>query len=244
MPLATQQEIRDSYQGRDVAVAYVEQRFTNELMRLLHDRQVAAVQSVFDDHRPAAALELAPGPGRVTRDLRPSGRLTCLEFNDGMIAEGMAACRNGAEWIQGDAFQLPFEEQFQFVYSFRFIRHFHRRERDQLYQQIHNVLNTGGRLVVDAVNERVSGPLRRAKPANYPIYDKLYRSEQELIDELRDNGFEVVRLEPVQRWFSLQSRAQVLLGPRSGRLCRWAIRALEHLRSGPALEWIVECRRA
>jgi ubiquinone/menaquinone biosynthesis C-methylase UbiE len=242
--LATQQEIRDSYQGRDVAVAYVEQRFTNELMHLLHCRQVAAVQSVFDRHKPAAALELAPGPGRVTRDVRPSGQLTCLEFNDGMIAEGMAACLNGAEWVQGDAFRLPFNQQFQFVYSFRFIRHFHRPERDKLYEQIRNVLDVGGLLVVDAVNERVSGPLRRAKPANYPIYDKLYSSEQELTDELHDNGFEIVRLEPVQRWFSLQSRAQVMLGPRSNRLCRWAIHALEHLRRGPALEWIVECRRA
>lgn len=241
--LCTENEIAQTYLGSAVANAYVEKRFASELMRLLHERQVATVQRVFDLHRPKISLEIAPGPGRVTRDLRPTGRLVCLEFNEGMIDEGRGACRNGAEWVQGNAFELPFDDEFDLVYTFRFIRHFRRPDRNRLYEQIRRVLRPGGLLVVDAVNERVSAPLRRAAPDDYPIYDKLYGDEDELATEMREAGFAVERIEPVQRWFSLQSQAQILLGPRSTWLCRRAIRLLEQCRRGPALEWIATCRR-
>src|SRR5207248_11185903 len=69
---------------------------------LLHDRQVAAVRRVMDRARPAAALEVAPGPGRLTRDVRPAGSLTCLEFNEGMIAQGRRVSPPGTRWVRGD----------------------------------------------------------------------------------------------------------------------------------------------
>ena len=112
-----------------------------------------------------------------------------------------------------------------------------------MYAELRSVLQPGGQLVVDAVNARVSAPMRKTNPEAYHIYDKLYRDQSELRNELAENGFETAWIEPVQRWFSLQYKAQVLLGPRSRRLCRWAIRSLERLRRGPALEWIVTARR-
>ncbi len=244
MPLASENAIQSAYQGRETAQCYVGQRFASELHRLLHDRQVKAVNRLMREVRPARALEIAPGPGRVTRDIQPAGELVCLEFNQGMIEVGRSACDPRVRWVRGNAFQLPFENAFDLVYSFRFIRHFHREDRRRLYRQIAGVLRPGGYLVMDAVNGRVSGPLREKDPDAYPIYDKLYRDENEIRQELQSAGFEVVRSEPVQRWYGLQSWAQVLLGPRSRLLCRLAIRGLEWLRRGPALEWIVTCRRA
>src|SRR3970040_1378569 len=47
------------------------------------------------------------------------------EYNAEMIKEGKFACSNGAAWVQGDAFHLPFEETFDLLYTFRFVRHFH-----------------------------------------------------------------------------------------------------------------------
>jgi ubiquinone/menaquinone biosynthesis C-methylase UbiE len=242
--LASETEIQESYQGPATASAYVENRFASELMRLLHERQVRSVNRVMEEKRPGKSLEIAPGPGRITRDVCASGELVCLEFNEGMIAEGRRCCREEVRWVQGNAFELPLENEFDFVYSFRFVRHFHREDRNRLYAQIRKVLRPGGLLVLDAVNESVSRPLREANPEAYPIYDKLYAGEAELRSELEAAGFEVMDVVPVQRWFNLQYRAQVLLGPRSRWMCRAAIRLLERapVKKNRNLEWIVTCR--
>lgn len=242
--LSTEEEIHLAYEGNATAEQYVAQRFESELHSLLHERQVESVNHWLHTQRECDALEIAPGPGRVTRDVRWTGSLTCLEFNEGMIDEGRRTCRSNVRWVHGNAFDLPFSELFDYVYTFRFVRHFHRDDRARLYEQIRGVLRPGGLLTLDAVNAVVSRPLREANPDGFPVYDKLYQSEEELREELLEEGFEVVELQPVQRWYWAQYRAQVLLGPRSRLLCRAAIRMLEHLRPGPALEWIVTCRRA
>jgi len=243
MTISSEPGIGAAYHGQNVAQQYVRRRFVGELNQLLHDRQVAAINSLFSSCRPRRSLEIAPGPGRITRDLTFCGELVCLELNQGMIDEGRSACEPSVQWVQGSAFELPFGSEFDLVYSFRFIRHFRRDDRDRLYDQIRRVLRPDGLFVLDAVNQRISSRLRQARPDDYPIYDKLYEGPDELRNELAAAGFTVTALTPVQRWYSLQYQAQVLLGPRSRWLCRLAIRTLERLRHGPALEWIVTCRR-
>lgn len=243
MPLATEQEIQASYRDSAVAERYVANRFESELMRLLHDHQVGAVNRVMASARPAATLEIAPGPGRLTRDVRPAGALTCLEYNEAMIEQGRAACPATVRWVQGNAFELPFDaEAFDFAYSFRFVRHFHRDDRRRLYGEVRRVLRPGATFVFDAVNRVVSEPLRKANPEGYPIYDKLYGGVDEIRAELAEDGFELIACEPVQRRFGLQYRAQILLGPRSRLLARSAIRLLERFGGREPLEWIVTCR--
>jgi len=234
-------EIQNAYRDRRVAKQYVEERFASELNRLLHDGQVAALQALLHRARPARILEIAAGPGRLTRDLRPTGPLTCVEYNEGMIEEGRAACGDRARWIRGDGFRLPVGQVFDLVYAFRFIRHFKRVDRTRLYAEVHRVLNHGGYFALDAVNERVSRPLRQRHPEQYPLYDELYTAEG-LRNELQQAGFEVTALEPMQKYFRWQYRSQVFLG-RANWLNRFVIRALERLPRRDGLEWVVICRR-
>jgi ubiquinone/menaquinone biosynthesis C-methylase UbiE len=241
MPLASEQEIQSAYARSNVAANYVAQRFTSALHRLLHTRQVAAIQGVINRTKPAHILEIAAGPARLTRDLRTSGNLVCLEYNEGMIKEGSAVCPN-VHWIRGNGFQLPFSEGFDLVYTFRFIRHFQLADRQRLYAEIRRVLRPGGSLILDAVNERISGPLRKAHPEEYPIYDELYRPA-DLRRELAEAGFEVLELQPVQKRLGWQSKSQVLVGPRIDWLNRLFIHLLEWLPARDGLEWIVTCRR-
>ena len=240
---ASEDEVRGWYQDCEVAKQYIEHRFASELGRLLHDRQVCVVNRVSTMYRQERVLEIAPGPARLTQDVRMSGMLVCVEYNQPMIAVGRRACNDRTQWVRGNAFALPVQGPFDLVYSFRFIRHFRRPDRFRLYKQISRVLRPGGYLLLDAVNGRVSGPLRRAHTERYSIYDKLYRDQRELCQELEEARFEVMELESVQRCYRTQYQAQVLLGPRSAWLARLVIRCLERLSWGPGLEWIVTCRR-
>lgn len=242
--LRSETEIQSAYSSPDVAASYIDCRFVAPLMALMHRRQVAAVNGLLARQRPEQTLEIAPGPGRITRHVAEIGRLTCLEFNAAMIDQARPACRPSIQWIQGNAFELPFEESFDCVYSFRFVRHFQDQDRSRLYAQIARVLRPGGQLLLDAVNERVSLPRRRAQPQDYPVYDKLYRSVDELHRELAPHGLVLESAQPVLRWFSVQSRVQTLIGPRSDWLCRRIIAGLEAIPSTAPLEWIVQCRRA
>jgi SAM-dependent methyltransferase len=242
MAITGECDLQNRYRGKVQAERYVCERFSNELGRLLHERQLVEVQGIIERVQPQRILEIAPGPGRLTRGVRWSGLLACLEFNEGMIEQGRLACSNGL-WVRGNGFQLPFASAFDLVYSFRFVRHFRRADRDRLYEEIRRVLRPRGYFVMDAVNERVSKPLREAEPEAYPIYDKLYRPE-ELGQELAQAGFELLTLQPVNRYWSWQARSQVFLGPRANWLNRLMIRTLERLPRRDGLEWIVTCRRA
>ncbi len=238
----TKEEIQHYYRGSAVAEGYVRERFTSELHRLLHERQVAAVRRASDILRPRRILEIAPGPGRVTADVSPAGKLVCLEYNEGMITVGRATCDGRAVWVRGDGFELPFSRSFDLVYSFRFIRHFHAEERRKFYAEVRRVLEPGGWFVMDAVNESVSRPLREAAPNEYPVYDKLYGRE-ELEAELRTAGLEPREITPVQKFFHWQHSSQVWLGPRANWLNRIVIRLLERLPHNQGLEWIIASSR-
>ena len=240
--LSSPSEIQSAYRDPSVAAEYCERRFSSELHGLLHDRQVEAVQRQMDRTRPARTLEIAPGPGRLTRYLRPPGSLTCLEYNQGMIDQGRPSCGSKATWVRGNGFQRPVAGGFDLVYSFRFVRHFETENRQRLYAEIRRVLNPGSYFLFDAVSERVSRPLREASPDDYPIYDVLYRAE-DLQAELIEAGLEPINMEPVQKFHYWQSLSQVLLGPRANWLNRSLIRGLERLPRSEGLEWIVTCRR-
>ncbi len=205
-------------------------------------------------HQVKRVLEIAPGPARLSAEVHGFERGCLCDVNVEMLkvatrrlAEAHASGQRAGDagkWspVVGDAFSLPFNEQFDMVYTFRFIRHFQQKEREQLYGQIRSCLKKGGLLVFDAVNERVAGPLRmKQDPKDYPIYDVLYR-RNELLQEISDNGFSVLSLAPVMLHISTQQLLQIHLGPRSPALARWLIGALE-LAPGQPLEWIAVCRR-
>lgn len=243
MQLAAPSDIRRAYEAPATAAGYVERRFASELNRLLHDRQVDVINRLFQRLRPRRSLEIAAGPGRITRDVRPTGTLVCVDYNESMIQHGRPACDPNTRWVRGDGFQLPFQACFDLVFSFRFVRHFRDADRQRLYAEVRRLLVPGGTFVLDAVNDRVSAPLRRAHPEEYPIFDKCYQLP-ELRAELHAAGLEPIEIVPVQKYYPLQYRSQVWLGPRANWANRLIVRGLERLPWCDGLEWIVTCRRA
>jgi SAM-dependent methyltransferase len=244
-----QQGIREAYRDDEVAREYVHRRFREPLGAMLHERQVACMRAVIAELRPRHVLEIAPGPARLTVDLASSfdhaGVL--LDASAQMLNEAQARLKaagvSGWRRVQGDAFHLPFAGAVDLVYSFRLIRHFDDGDRVRLYEEIARILRPGGVLVFDAVNEKVSRPLRQKPGQGGQHYDALLTPEK-IAREVEAAGFRILSLTGVQHHYPILYNLQVLVAPRSRRLADTAMRLVDRIPAGQPLEWIVTCQRA
>jgi hypothetical protein len=238
-------EIRGAYSATETAENYIDERFTSAWGSVLHAAQVGIVNDVIATHDVKTVLEIAPGPARISRDVRGFETGYLCEFNEAMVKVArhrLAAVDPRWHIVRGDGFHLPFRRPVDLVYSFRFIRHFGAADRGALYHQIRSVLNDRGLLVFDAVNVDVGLPsVIREGLERHRIYDEFYKRET-LIQELEQHGFTPIALHDVIRHMTLQQQIQVLVGPRSNRLARRLIELLEYVPGSP-LEWIVVCQK-
>jgi SAM-dependent methyltransferase len=228
-PIRDKAELQKFYDDPEVVATYL-QRKALPLGAVLHARQVAFLNQVIARLRPARLLEVAPGPARLSAELRPVPLAVGLEFSPRMLAEARRRTRAQGvpEWrfVRGDGFALPFRAAtFDFAFSVRFVRRFEPGARQRLYAELRRVLRPGGHLVLDAQNRLVAGPHREGRQ-DYPVYDELWRRD-ELVAELEGAGFAVEHLEGIMRRFAWQWRLHRLRRFRLGGPARLLIRALE-----------------
>jgi len=236
-PIRDKAELQQFYDDPEVVATYLQRRAL-PLGAVLHARQVAFLNQVIARLRPARLLEVAPGPARLSAELRPVPLAVGLEFSPRMLAEARRRTR-GWRFVRGDGFALPFRAaSFDFALSVRFVRRFEPAARQQLYAELKRVLAPGAHLVLDAQNRLVAGPHRAAHPHDYPVYDELWRRE-ELVAELEDAGFAVRHLEGIMRRFAWQRRLQRLRRFRLDGPARLLIRALEWTPDGNPSTWMV-----
>jgi SAM-dependent methyltransferase len=211
---------------------------------VLHRRQVGFLNRVIGELAPARLLEIAPGPARLSAELRQAPVAVGMDFSPNMLTEAQRRTRaRGLRWsfVRGDGFALPFATgTFDLVFSVRFVRRFEPDFRAKLYAEIRRVLRPGGHLVLDAQNRRVAGPHREGR-TGYPVYDALWLRD-ELIAELETAGFAVRRLEGIMRLFRWQWQFQRLHRLRLDVVARLAIRALEWAPDLNPSTWMVLCR--
>ena len=219
-------------------------RTSQPLGAVLHARQVAYLNRVIGDLVPARVLELAPGPARLSAELRPVPLAVGMDFSPRMLAEARRRTRDqGLDWsfLRGDGFALPFATgAFDLVFSVRFVRRFEPAPRRQLYAEVRRVLRPGGHLVIDAQNRLVAGPHREGRDG-YPVYDELWLRD-ELVAELQGAGFAIRHLEGIIRQFAWQWRLHRLRRFRLGGPARLLIRALEWTPDRNPSTWMALCQ--
>jgi len=251
----TRASVARVYEDAGVATEYLDKRLRYAWQRLLHSRQRACLQRLIDERSPVRVLELAPGPARLAAELTGVRSATMLENSAAMARiarERLSAQGLASTWtvLEGDAFQADRfldREPVDLAFTFRFIRHFRSDERHRLYAQLHRALMPGGLLVFDVVNRviraRIDGDARPSSPDELAVYDATY-SSAELKVEMKDHGFETLRLVPVIRHFGLQSRLSHKLVRASAPVPDALVRFLEVIPSNQPLEWVAVCCKA
>jgi len=240
------------YQNAEVAEAYVGKRFAFSWSRLLHETQVAEINGVIDKYHPETTIELAPGPARLTTEIRGIRKGVLIEYSQEMLAQAKRRLEvRGLEPLwevrHGNAFHLEDQRlQCDFLYTFRFIRHFMAEDRTRLYRNIHSCLKLGGLLMFDVVNKSVRQKLdanKDSKPSGeLDVYDMTY-SVEEFSQEMTTHGFTVIFLKPVIRHFALQSWMSYMLDHRIRKWADGLVQLLEKIPSSNPLEWIALCRK-
>ena len=250
MSIADTEELKKYYQNKTCAQKYLDQRFSFPLGRILHEKQVSVVNHYISLTKPKKILELACGPGRVTLDVNPPNDAKCVAVDASeemlAIARERLIANHKQQWIlkKEDIFLMNLKEKFDLIFSFRFIRHFRKRDRIKIYKTVKKHLANDGFFIFDVVNKEVSLPLRLKEGLDkYPVYDKLY-TRDEFLKEMREEGFLVKELIPTHPRYSLLYKIQIYLGPRSEKLTYNLLRFIENNCQSKNLEWIAVCQSA
>jgi ubiquinone/menaquinone biosynthesis C-methylase UbiE len=246
-PITSVDGIKGFYDDPNVVDSYLEKRTAQPLGSVLHELEVAFIRQVIEGRSIAQLLDLAPGPARLSAELKPPPLAVAMDFSPNMLSEARRrTAARGKKWhlVQGDGYKLPFaEESFDLVYSLRFIRRFDRERRNRLYSEIRRVLRPGGAFIMDAQNRAVALPYRVARGLEkYPVYDELFL-RHELVSELEENGFGVIQLEGMMRRFALQFRLNWLRHLRLSAPARFLIRVLEYTNDTNPSTWMVLCEK-
>jgi SAM-dependent methyltransferase len=247
-----EQSVRSLYEDLTVAETYINQRFGHAWGRMLHQKQAAEINKVIEKAKPENILEIAPGPARLATELIGVRRGLMVDSSAAMLAVAQRRLHDAGmahiwDVKKGNAFELDnLGRRFAFVFTFRFIRHFHPDERARIYRAIGGCLVPCGLLMFDVVNKKVRQKLDARNPnksaGELDVFDETYTAKSFRM-EMQGYGFRILRLTPVINHFFLQSRINHRLGYRLPTLTSPLIRSLEMVPSAAPLEWIALCQK-
>jgi SAM-dependent methyltransferase len=248
-----EQSVRSLYEDLTVAETYIHQRFGHAWGRVMHQKQAAEINKVIEEAKPENILEIAPGPARLATELKGVRHGLMIDNSAPMLALAKRRLQEAGlaqlwEVEQGNAFELEkLRRRFNFVFTFRFIRHFREVDRERLYSAIGACLERGAVLMFDVVNESMRDKLDARQlhkdPTQLAVYDVTYSTDS-FQREMETNGFKIIRLTPVINHFFTQSWINHRLGQRLPKPSSALVRLLEMIPSQEPLEWIALCQKS
>ena len=246
MKIKNKKEVTNYYKNKNVANNYIKKRFTEPLNVFEHKKQVSIINSIIKNNSIKEILEFAPGPARITTELKINGG-TSIDSSENMLKIARDRMnKKGKKWffIKGDIFNLKLKKKYDLIFGIRFFLHFKKNERQKLYSQAHKNLKKKGLLVFEIMNKDVVFPLRNLLGnKRYIVYDKLY-IKKEFFKEMNDNGFKVIKLTPILNNFWIQalfSRPLKVLG--MNIQAEKVIKFLEKINLNQPYEWIALCQK-
>jgi len=247
MTVRGRDDIKSAYRDESLVGDYIKSRFDDPFGTEVHRQQVDHVNAAIRRVRPASLLEIACGPARLTTTLARVERSVALEQSPAMIAQARARLREAGRdhWtlVAADAFDLPFPDRsFDMVVTAKFLRHFSREDRRRLLSGIRRVLRPGGALVFDVARASAYTWLLAKWGVAGSWVDDYWFERNELVAEMREDGFRVEALGRVHGLVRVQHYVYSYLHPRLPRLATALSRQMTALAPFDAYEWVAVCR--
>lgn len=220
--------VRQYYGRKEVGQTYEHIRFSSFFGWATHAMEVEILNSLLEESQPHRLLEIAIGPGRLTRNLSFFDWAVGIDTAENMLNMAQRVLHQDT-WslVRADVSHMPFEKGcFDAVIAFRLLEHFEMQDRQSAYKEIGHVLKPGGLFISNVNNAygfgrwtkkhilwvkhfldywsakiirtRILDGRRRAG-----IFSKLYTSD-EIDTEMANNGFRIVSKRGVICNFCLQ----------------------------------------
>ncbi|AOZ93301.1 glycosyltransferase [Paenibacillus crassostreae] len=194
-----QDGMAEYYNDSFIANNYDESRFSEFPMRTYDLLERNALNILTEKHSPKGIgmnniLDIASGEGRIMRSLLEYGQITAVENSAFMISVSVRKLSdiNKVTYVKNDFFSFITDEKYDIISVFRFIRHFNYLDRIILYQKIYKLLNDDGIIIADFPNKQAETQLRSVYQwGSFNVYD-VFWNEFEIINELNDNGFQIL----------------------------------------------------
>ena len=240
--MANLDELRGYYRQKDVAGKYLDKKVGHIVGLYRHQTQVHILRKIIEDYKIKKLLEIAPGPGRLTSEVKVEKGLA-VDSSAEML--NIAQERVGSEnwdFTVGDAMNLQTGQKFDMAMSFRFIWHLSYEQRLTCYHSIRSNVSSNGLVVFDTMFHRplYMGKLRPANMGQVKLFT--YKNRKELLAELEEAELELIEIHPYFNHTNIQhiiGRIGCLLG-RSFALA--LIKKIDKVKPMFPQESIVVCR--
>ncbi len=187
------------YQNSEVAKKYTAHRFTQypqNCFDLMERQSINLIISDYFGYDNLELLDIACGDGRIVQELIKFGNCKAIDSSEAMLR----LVNNQFPEVETavcDFISNECEGTFDVITSFRYIRHFDYKTRKLIYKKLRECLDERGIFIFDVANRDFELKLKSLNGwGNYNIYDVFFTKE-DIINELRNNGFEVRYIVPV-----------------------------------------------
>lgn len=197
--------IKKYYQDQEIAESYNTNRFIQYPGNCYDIMERSSINVIMgqtfknrsDDF---VILDIACGDGRIVQEDLRWGTCVAIDSSASMlnVVRKRFPNKNNLELRQCDFFEDNIKQKFDVITAFRYIRHYDGRQRRKIYSKIKNCLKEDGILIFDACNIRYSMEDRKkAGWEEFHIYD-VFWTEDSIREELRECGFHIVSLLPIE----------------------------------------------
>jgi glycosyltransferase involved in cell wall biosynthesis/SAM-dependent methyltransferase len=191
------EELAWYYNQNEIAEKYNEDRFVNYPMRIYDKLERSAINILIEKYstgKNLRCLDIASGDGRILRELTKFGKVTALENSSFMISVSARKLKESDKviYIKDNLFDIDYNETFDIITIFRFIRHYDYSDRKEIYKKLKSLLKNDGIIIADFPNKQAETQLRNNLGwSAFNVYD-VFWNPFEIEEELNNNGLKVL----------------------------------------------------